>query len=244
MLIGNKAFWIGAVGSAVFLAVFLLLFVDMDTIGNVLNDADYAYVMPSLLFYFLAVWFRTARWKFLLRPLIGKPKKSIYSVVIVGYMANNLIPIRIGEVIRAYYLSLREGCSTSAVFGTVAVERATDVLALLFFLGAAGLMSASGVERAFGDISSNVPGGTLVMVLAALLPFIAVFSVVLLISVSSNQNVNDFLSRILIVVGHKYRKRILAIIDRLLEGLTVVNSVSDLIKVLAWSIPVAIVISL
>ena len=96
MLIGNKAFWIGAVGSAVFLAVFVLLFVDMDTIGNVLNDADYAYVMPSLLFYFLAVWFRTARWKFLLRPLIGKPQKSIYSVVIVGYMANNLIPIRIG----------------------------------------------------------------------------------------------------------------------------------------------------
>ena len=89
---------------------------------------------------------------------------SIYSVVIVGYMANNLIPIRIGEVIRAYYLSLREGCSTSAAFGTVAVERATDVLALLFFLGAAGLMSASGVERAFGDISSNVPGGTLAMV--------------------------------------------------------------------------------
>ncbi len=238
MLIGNKAFWVGAVASAVFLAVFVLLFVDMDTISNVLNDADYAYVMPSLLFYFLAVWFRTARWKFLLRPIIGKPKKNIYSVVIVGYMANNLIPIRIGEVIRAYYLSLREGCSTSAVFGTVAVERATDVLALLFFLGAAGLMSASGVERAFGDISSNVPGGTLVMVLAALLPFIAVFSVVLLISVSSKHNINVFLSRILIVVGHKYRKRILAIIDRLLEGLTVVNSISDLLKVLAWSIPV------
>ena len=62
MLIGNKAFWIGAVGSAVFLAVFVMLFVDLDTIGNVLNEADYLYVLPSILFYFLAVWFRTARW--------------------------------------------------------------------------------------------------------------------------------------------------------------------------------------
>ena len=229
MLIGNKAFWIGALGSAVFLAVFVMLFVDLETIGNVLNEADYLYVLPSILFYFLAVWFRTARWKFLLRPLIGKPKKGIYSVVIVGYMANNLIPVRIGEVIRAYYLSLREGCSTSAAFGTVAVERATDVLALLLFLGAAGLLGASGVERAFGEIASKVPGGTLVMVSAALLPFILVFSLVLLISFSSKQNVNDFISRILIVVGHTYRKPILAIIDRLLEGLTVINSVTDLI---------------
>ena len=238
MLIRNKAFWIGAVGSAVFLAVFVVLFVDLGTIGKILRDADYAYVAPSILFYFLAVWFRTARWKFLLRPLIGKPKKRIYSVVIVGYMANNLIPIRIGEVIRSYYLSLREECSTSAAFGTVAVERATDVLALLLFLGAAGLMSTSGVERVFGDISSNVPGGTWIMVTAALLPFIVVFSVVLLISISSKQKVTDFFAHVLIVVGHKYRKRMLAIIGRLLEGLTVVNSVSDFIKVLGWSLPV------
>ena len=99
-------------------------------------------------------------------------------------------------------------------------------------------MGASGVERAFGEISSKVPGGTSVMVSAALLPFILVFSLVLLISFSSKQNVNDFISRILIVVGQTHRKRILAIIDRLLEGLTVINSVTDLIKVLAWSIPV------
>ena len=62
MLIGNKAFWIGALGSAVFLAVFVMLFVDLDTIRSVLNEADYVYVLPSILFYFLAVWFRTARW--------------------------------------------------------------------------------------------------------------------------------------------------------------------------------------
>ena len=238
MLIGNKAFWIGTAGSTVFLAVFVGLFVDLDTIGSVLNGANYAYVAPSLLFYFIAVWFRTARWKFLLRPLIGKPKKSIYSVVIVGYMANNLIPVRIGEVIRSYYLSLREECSTSSAFGTVAVERATDVLALLFFLGIAALMSISGIERAFGLISSEIPGGTLVMVVAALLPFIAVLSVVLIISISSKQTIIKFLGSVFGLLGNRYRGRGLAITDRLLEGLTVVNSLSDLIKVFAWSIPV------
>jgi glycosyltransferase 2 family protein len=235
---GNKAFWLGAIGSAVFLAVFFVLFVDFDTIGDVLSEANYLYVLPSLAFYFVAVWFRAARWKFLLRPLIGKPAKSIYSVVVVGYMANNLIPVRIGEIVRSYYLSLRESCSATAAFGTVAVERATDVLALLFFLAAAGLMGTVGVERAVGDISSDVPGGAVVLALVALLPFVAVLTVVIVISTASSKTVLGWLDRMMFMIGAGLRTRLLGIAERLLEGLTVVSSPKDLAKVFVWSLPV------
>ncbi len=238
MYFGNKGFWIGAFGSASFLAVFVVFFVDFDTIGEVLSDANYAYVAPSLVFYFVAVWFRSARWKFLLRPLIGKPQKSIYSVVVVGYMANNLIPVRIGEIVRSYYLSLRESCSAPAAFGTVVVERATDVLALLFFLAAAGLMGTVGVERAVGDISSQVPGGALVLALIALLPFVGVFSVVVVISSASSDTVLGWLERLMFMIGKGIRTRLLGVAERLLEGLTVVSSPMDLAKVFAWSLPV------
>jgi len=238
MFFGNKAFWLGAIGSAAFLAIFVVLFVDFDTIGDVLSNANYAYVAPSLAFYFAAVWFRSARWKFLLRPLIGSPQKSIYSVVIVGYMANNLIPVRIGEVVRSYYLSLREACSAPAAFGTVAVERATDVLALLFFLAAAGLMGTVGVERAVGDISSDVPGGASVLAIIALLPFVGVFGIVMVISTASAETVLKWLDRFMFVIGKGLRSRLLGIAERLLEGLTVVSSPSDLAKVFAWSLPV------
>ena len=235
---GNKAFWFGAIGSAVFIAVFVWRFVDFDTIGDVLSSANYVYVLPSLVFYFAAVWFRSARWKFLLQPLIGKPSKSIYSVVVVGYMANNLIPVRIGEIVRSYYLSLRESCSATAAFGTVAVERATDVLALLFFLAAAGLMGTVGVERAVGDISADVPGGALVLALVALLPFVVVLTVVIIISTVSKKTVLGWLDRMMFMISGSIRGRILGIAERLLEGLTVVSSPKDLAKVFAWSIPV------
>jgi uncharacterized protein (TIRG00374 family) len=238
MFFGNKAFWLGAIGSAAFLAVFVWLFVDFDTIGDVLSEANYAYVAPSLVFYFLAVWFRSERWKFLLRPLIGAPQKSIYSVVVVGYMANNLIPVRIGEVVRAYYLSLREACSAPAAFGTVAVERATDVLALLFFFAAAGLLGTVGVERAVGDISSDVPGGAVVLAIVALLPFIAVFGIVLTISTASTSTVLRWVDGMMFMLGKGIRTRLLGIVERLLEGLTVVSSPADLAKVFAWSLPV------
>jgi uncharacterized protein (TIRG00374 family) len=238
MFFGNKAFWLGTIGSVAFLAVFVVLFVDFDTIGDVLSNANYAYVAPSLVFYFLAVWFRTERWKFLLKPLIGQPRRSIYSVVVVGYMANNLIPVRIGEVVRSYYLSLREKCSTPAAFGTVAVERATDVLALLFFFAVAGLMGTIGVERAVGDISSDVPGGAPVLALVALLPFVAVLAVVVVISTASSTKVLGWLDRMMFMIGRGIRTRLLSIAERLLEGLTVVSSASDLAKVFAWSLPV------
>jgi len=238
MFFGNKAFWLGAIGSAAFLAVFVWLFVDFDTISDVLTEANYLYVAPSLAFYFVAVWFRSERWKFLLRPLIGVPQKSIYSVVVVGYMANNLIPVRIGEVVRSYYLSLRESCSAPAAFGTVAVERATDVLALLFFLAAAGLMGTVGVERAVGDISSDVPGGAAMLAMVALLPFLSVFGAILVISTASRTTVLGWIDRFMFMLGRGLRDRLLGIADRLIEGLTVVSSPSDMAKVFAWSIPV------
>ena len=238
MFFGNKAFWLGAIGSAAFLAVFVVLFVDFDTISDVLSDANYAYVAPSVVFYFIAVWFRSERWKFLLRPLIGRPQKSIYSVVVVGYMANNLIPVRIGEVVRSYYLSLREACSAPAAFGTVAVERATDVLALLFFLAVAGLMGTVGVERAVGDISSDVPGGATVLAIVALLPFVGVLLVVILISTVSSQTVLGWFDRMMFMIGKGIRTKLLGVADRLLEGLTVVSSPLDLARVFAWSVPV------
>ena len=238
MFLGNKAFWLGAIVSAAFLAVFIWLFVDFDTISDVLTEANYLYVAPSLAFYFVAVWFRSERWKFLLRPLIGVPHKSIYSVVVVGYMANNLIPVRIGEVVRSYYLSLRESCSAPAAFGTVAVERATDVLALLFFLAAAGLMGTVGVERAVGDISSDVPGGAAMLAMVALLPFLSVFGAILVISTASRTTVLGWIDRFMFMLGRGLRDRLLGIADRLIEGLTVVSSPSDMAKVFAWSIPV------
>ncbi|MDA1279246.1 MAG: lysylphosphatidylglycerol synthase transmembrane domain-containing protein [Chloroflexi bacterium] len=238
MIFGSKAFWVGAIGSAAFLAVFIVFFVDFDTIGGVLSDANYVFVAPSLVFYFLAVWFRSERWKFLLRPLIGKPAHSIYSVVVVGYMANNLIPVRIGEIVRSYYLSLREACSAPAAFGTVAVERATDVLALLFFLAVAGLMGTVGVDRAVGDISANVPGGAVVLGLVALFPFVAVLVVVVVISSASSETVLGWVDRSLFMIGRGIRGRLLGIAARLLEGLTVVSSPRDMLKVFLWSLPV------
>lgn len=235
-MISQKGFWLGALGSAAFLAVFIWLFVDFDTIGDVLRSAKYAYVIPSLVFYFLAVQARSLRWRFLLKPLMGEPQRSIYPVVVVGYMANNLIPVRIGELLRSYYLSLRERVSAAGAFGTVAVERASDVMALLFFLGIAWAFLP--VTGDFGLFVDRVPGGMPVLAIVALLPFMAVLGVVVVIMLVSHETILRVLASLTRWLPEPLQVRFLALAASLLQGLTVVNSPKALVIVFLYSLPV------
>jgi uncharacterized membrane protein YbhN (UPF0104 family) len=50
--------------------------------------------------------------------------------MLIGYLANNVLPARLGEFLRALSLADREGGRRSAILGTVLVERLLDVTAL------------------------------------------------------------------------------------------------------------------
>jgi uncharacterized protein (TIRG00374 family) len=78
---------------------------------------------------------RALRWKVLLAPL-GVPTgtRSRFAGVSIGFMANNVLPARVGEFVRAYAFSRMEPVSASAAFGSLVVERFLDGVVLLLFL--------------------------------------------------------------------------------------------------------------
>ena len=129
----NRRFWLGLAVSLLLLGL-LLWRIDLRETARSLREANYLFVIPGLVFYFIAVAFRTLRWWLLLLPLRRLPPRRLFRVVVVGYMANNLLPVRLGEVVRSYYVGQREGVSTSAALATIAVERVFDGVTLLFFL--------------------------------------------------------------------------------------------------------------
>ena len=49
----------------------------------------------------------------------------------MGYLANNVLPARLGELVRAHYLGRRTGVSRSAILGTIVVERVVDTLVVV-----------------------------------------------------------------------------------------------------------------
>lgn len=126
--------WLGLGVSLFFLAWALRQVGDLSTMGLALRDANYLYLIPALAVYFFGVWLRAARWHYLLRPLRALPVGQLFSVVVIGYMANDVLPARLGELVRAYVLGDRERLSKSAVLATIAVERTFDGLTMLGFM--------------------------------------------------------------------------------------------------------------
>lgn len=99
-----------------------------------LRTADYIWLIPSIAVYFLAVWVRTWRWDYLLRPIKQIPVGRLFPVVVIGYMGNNVYPFRAGELLRSFVLRQQEDVSMSSSLATIVVERVFDGLVMLLFV--------------------------------------------------------------------------------------------------------------
>ncbi len=93
---------------------------------------------------------------------------ALYPIVIIGFMANNLIPARAGELVRAYIVGEREKVSKMAALGTIAVDRVFDGITLLPFLLIVGAFAGTNDELRFIAISMTVLFGAGLLVMIAL----------------------------------------------------------------------------
>jgi len=125
--------WLGAGISALFL-VWALRDLNLGQVWWHMAGANYLWLIPGVAIYFVAVWARTWRWHYLLRPIKVISLRSMWPPVVIGYMGNNILPFRAGEVIRAYVLKRKEGVNIGAGLATVVVERIFDGLVMLIFV--------------------------------------------------------------------------------------------------------------
>jgi uncharacterized protein (TIRG00374 family) len=100
------------------------------------------------LFFLLTLGFRSWRWRFLLAAQQDVSVRSCLSATCVGLMANNVLPFRLGDLVRVGALRQLERANGARVLGTVAVERILDILTLVFFLGAYLALVSAGPHEA------------------------------------------------------------------------------------------------
>jgi uncharacterized protein (TIRG00374 family) len=85
-----------------------------------------------------ALYFRTARWLYLLRPLApGLQRWRVFGVGLVGFAAVFFAPLRLGEMVRPYMMSQEDDVTFVQAVGTVAAERIIDGLVLVLFTASA-----------------------------------------------------------------------------------------------------------
>jgi len=126
-------FWLGMAVSLFFMAL-LFRKIDFHQLGAALRTVDYRYILLAIVCTFASYFLRAVRWHYLLISEKRIPLSSLYPATIIGYMANNLLPARLGEFVRAYILAQREQLETPSVFASLVIDRLFDGLTVLLML--------------------------------------------------------------------------------------------------------------
>ena len=114
----------GALVSIALIAA-ILYFVDIKTTWNAIRHANYGILAGSAVLSFLWMAMRAKVWQTLLRD---KPKYvDVFFSEGEGYLLNNFLPFRLGELGRAFLLSRKSGMAFSEVLPTIIIERVVDL---------------------------------------------------------------------------------------------------------------------
>ena len=130
---------------------------ELDAALSALASARWSLLLPVMLLYLAAHVLRAWR----LQLLVGHnvPYKRIFAINTIGFLAINVVPLRLGELVRPYLLMEREGVPFGRSFAAIVLERLLDLTLLLFMLLGLSLvvdLPESGIQVAVGGSSVDV----------------------------------------------------------------------------------------
>ncbi|MBF0142461.1 MAG: flippase-like domain-containing protein [Magnetococcales bacterium] len=112
--------------------------VSLASLEETLRSTHWELVLPAPMLIGLGIFFKAWRWQILLKPLHGSlPLEIPFSAMSVGTLVDQILPGKIGELVRAHLVGQHAGISRASVFGTVVVERVFDILSVLTLSGIA-----------------------------------------------------------------------------------------------------------
>ena len=109
--------------------------IDLAEVGRRITDADpFLYVLAAALAT-VVFWIRAWRWKSILEPVCpGSSFRHRFAATTIGFMGNNLLPMRVGEFMRAYALARVEPVPVVSAFTSLVIERLLDAVFVISFL--------------------------------------------------------------------------------------------------------------
>ncbi len=214
---------LGSGVSLLFLGL-LLRKIDGRQLLEALQRLDGRYLIAAVLLTFVSYWLRAVRWRLLLlheRPI---PLRSLYPATIIGYMANNLFPARLGEFVRAWVLAEREQLKTPTVFASLVIDRMLDGLSVMVML----LMVLLTLRLPPGM------GRAAVMLRAGGITTLAVYLVVVVFLVLLKRRPMQTLQMLALVtrpLPRRFRERLIPLAGSFLEGLRLAPGAGNLFMI-------------
>ena len=121
------------------LLAFLVWRVDLSAAWDALQRANYIYVVPALALFGAAKLLVAQRWRLMMSTFAELPLAPLFGIFMVSCLANNIVPARIGDLIRVQVPAQRYDMSRARLAATVfATESLLDGIAFAI-LGLIGL---------------------------------------------------------------------------------------------------------
>ena len=193
---------------------------------DALKYVNYWYLTLAIAIQFIAIWLRALRWQWLLLPVKKIPVNSLFDATMIGYFGNMVLPLRMGEVLRAYVVSNKFNLSTSKILGTLVIDRILDMLALMVFA----------IFFVFNSELLNVPQSIVILsIVATLIIFIS------LIYIGGKNPDYEKIKTKYNILNTSISSKIYDIIANLLSGLSVLTKTPKKVGVysfigLLWSL--------
>jgi uncharacterized protein (TIRG00374 family) len=129
---------VGIVVSAIF-AWLTVSRVDLAAVGHAIGKAALFGVVLNLGFAWMETAVRAWRWRYLLSPLGKVSYRHSFAYTCVGYFANTMLPMRLGDVARAYLAATALRLPRTATLGSIVTERLADGMTILLVAAGLGL---------------------------------------------------------------------------------------------------------
>lgn len=169
--------------------------------------------------YVLGFFPRGIRWKIMLSKVKHVSVITSFQGVVIGYAANSVLPLRLGEVIRAIWMNHKSGISRLTCLGSIAAERIIDGLSLMIILSVALFVLGANLSPSSVMGKLLISGGGTIIVGIVIL-FLCVF-----------------LSRqFLLIVNRIFGTRVRVMAEKLLHSFTILRSPTLLSTVVLLSL--------
>ena len=192
---------------------------NFDILWNHLLVVKWHSFMLSVILLIISVVIRSNRWQYILKPVEHIPLHPLFASTMIGYFGNSILFFRLGELLRAYSVSVGRTLTLSQAFGTVMLERIIDAFTVVIILLL--LLPWIPMQNSVIQLSLIVFIGTTVIAIT-------------IIIFSYRWNWNTALSRNNIF-KHGIGEKLLNIIEKIFDGLTMITRSKHMLQLFIFS---------
>lgn len=214
-------FWIGIIISLVCL-YFAFQGIQLDKLLDALKGIEYLWLIPASFLFLVSYSGRVFRWQLLFSPLKLRLAK-VFNALNIGYFLSNLLPARLGDVVRAYLIGEIESISKMHAISTIVVERMSDGLTVVLLLAVAALFVPNIPNEARQGAIATAAGGVLAIAFLLLLSF-------------HKERGMTLLKQLTARIPFLQNQKLWSALESLIDGFAVLRSPRTLVGVASWAL--------